>query len=91
LSLFRSAFKTIGEPKPLKFGTFLKIFRSGPISRRFQAQTNAAKERTLATSRGTKDCVRQALAAGIPTYLIDGDDAAPKRITVSDWRLASWV
>jgi hypothetical protein len=30
-------------------------------------------------------------AAGIPTYLIDGDEAAPKRIKLDAWRLASWV
>ncbi len=29
-----------------------------------------ALQRSLATSKGTKDCVRQALAARIPVYLV---------------------
>ena len=49
-----------------------------------------ALHRTLATSKGTKNCVRQALAAGIPVYLIEDEQARPKRITLRDWRLASW-
>ena len=53
--------------------------------------TAALATASAETSNGTKDCVRQAIAAGIRVYLIDGDDAAPKRITLGDWRLASWV
>jgi hypothetical protein len=30
-----------------------------------------ALRRRLAQRRGTKDCVRRAIAAGIPTYLVD--------------------
>jgi hypothetical protein len=38
-------------------------------------------------SKGTKDCCRQAIAAGIPTWLIDSDDGEPKRLTAEDPRL----
>jgi hypothetical protein len=47
-----------------------------------------ALHRTLATSKGTKDCVRQALAAGIPVYLIEDDRAIPTRLQEEDARLA---
>lgn len=39
-----------------------------------------AVHRNLAWSRGTKDAVRRCLKAGIPVWLIDGEDAEPKRI-----------
>jgi hypothetical protein len=43
----------------------------------------------LANSKGTKDCARRAIAAGIPTYLIDGDgdDARPRRLRADDPQL----
>jgi hypothetical protein len=47
-----------------------------------------ALHRSIATSRGTKDCVRQALAAGIPVYLIEDDSATPRRVQADDARLA---
>jgi hypothetical protein len=47
-----------------------------------------AMRRTLATSKGTKDCIRQALAAGIPVYLIEDERAIPRRVQVEDKRLA---
>jgi hypothetical protein len=47
-----------------------------------------ALHRSLATSKGTKDCVRQALAVGIPVYLIEDDRAIPRRIEPGDKRLA---
>lgn len=40
-----------------------------------------AASRDLWSSKGTAGCVRLALAAGIPVWLIDGDDVAPRRIT----------
>jgi hypothetical protein len=58
--------------------------RAGPI--RNQAMVDAGAEfviavhRSLAWSRGTGDLVRRALAAGIPVYLIDGEDVVPRRI-----------
>lgn len=39
-----------------------------------------AVHRDLAGSRGTKDCVGTALDAGIAVYLLDSDDAEPRRI-----------
>jgi hypothetical protein len=47
-----------------------------------------ALNRTIQTSRGTRDCFRQALAAGIPTYLIEDEDAIPLRVHSGDERLA---
>jgi hypothetical protein len=38
-------------------------------------------------SKGTKDCCRQAIEAGIPTYLIDSDKAKPKQLRADDPRL----
>jgi len=47
-----------------------------------------ALHRSIAKSTRTKDCIRQALAAGIPTYLIDNDRAIPRRMNSADSRLA---
>jgi hypothetical protein len=46
-----------------------------------------AFDRTLEYSRGTKDCISQALAAGMPVYLITGEAGRPKRIEADDVRL----
>jgi hypothetical protein len=46
-----------------------------------------AFHRFLRQSRGTKDCVRRAIAAGIPTYLIDSKAARPWRLRAGDARL----
>lgn len=40
-----------------------------------------AVSRDLRASKGTAGCVRLALAAGIPVWLIDGDEVVPRRIT----------
>jgi hypothetical protein len=42
------------------------------------AEMCIAFHRFLATSRGTKDCVRRAIEAGIPTYVIDSDGFAER-------------
>jgi hypothetical protein len=34
----------------------------------------------LANSLGTRGLVARALASGIPVYLIDGEDAEPRRV-----------
>ena len=47
-----------------------------------------ALHRTLETSTRTKDCVWQALAAGIPVYLIEDERAIPKRVEAGDKKLA---
>jgi hypothetical protein len=58
---------------------------AGP--RRNQAMVDAgadfciAVHRNLASSKGTKDCVRRCLKAGIPVWLIDSEDATPRPIT----------
>jgi hypothetical protein len=58
--------------------------RAGPIRNAAMVAAGAnfciAVHRSLAWSRGTRDLVERALAAGIPVYLIDGEDAEPKRI-----------
>ena len=63
----------------------------GPARNREMVKAGAdlclAFHRSLATSKGTKDCARQALAAGIPTYLIDSDVGLRRRLRGDDARL----
>jgi hypothetical protein len=65
---------------------------AGPACNREMVQAGAdlclALHRTLETSKRTKDCVRQALAARIPVYLIEDDRAIPRRVPAEDARLA---
>jgi hypothetical protein len=51
------------------------------------AEMCVAFHRFLATSRRTKDCVRRALEAGIPTYLIDSEKTETRRLWAGD----GWV
>jgi len=46
-----------------------------------------ALHRSITTSKRTKDCIRQSLAAGIPTFLIEDERAIPRRIEAGDQRL----
>jgi hypothetical protein len=46
-----------------------------------------ALHRSIAASEKTKDCVRQAIQAGIPTFLIADDRAIPSRLRAGDSRL----
>jgi hypothetical protein len=46
-----------------------------------------AFHRFLRQSRGTKDCVRRAIEAGIPTYLVDSEEPRPRRLRADDVRL----
>jgi hypothetical protein len=39
-----------------------------------------ALHRFIGNSKGTKDCVRKALAGGIPTCLIEDETASPRRL-----------
>ena len=39
-----------------------------------------ALHRSIETSKGTKDCVGQAVAAGIPVYLVEDERAIPRRV-----------
>jgi hypothetical protein len=65
---------------------------AGPSRNREMVNSGAdlciALRRTLETSKGTKDCVRQALAAGIAVWLIEDDRAVPRRVQADDERLA---
>jgi len=47
-----------------------------------------APHRSITPSKRTKDCIRHALAAGIPTFLIEDERAIPRRIEAGDERLA---
>jgi hypothetical protein len=64
---------------------------AGPARNREMVESGVdlciAFHRSLATSKGTKDCVRQALAAGIPVYLIEDDHGTPRPIQAGDERL----
>ena len=42
---------------------------------------------SIETSKRTRDCVNQAIQAGIPTYLIENDRAIPRRLKRGDARL----
>jgi hypothetical protein len=46
-----------------------------------------AFHRSIETSKATKDCVKQALAAGIPTYLVEDAKGIPRRLQAGDERL----
>ena len=50
-----------------------------------------AFHRFILNSTGTKDLARRAAAAGIPTWLVEGEDARPTRIWGDDARLAPRV
>jgi hypothetical protein len=45
-----------------------------------------ALHRFLRQSRGTKDCVRRAIEAKIPTYLVDSEQGRPRRLLADDPR-----
>lgn len=47
-----------------------------------------ALHRDIASSKGTKDCARQAIGARIPTWLVDSDEANPTRLLADDPRLS---
>jgi hypothetical protein len=64
---------------------------AGPIRNQAMVDAGAAMSlafhRAISASKGTRDCVRRAIAAGIPTYLIDTERAEPKRLRGGDARL----
>jgi hypothetical protein len=63
---------------------------AGPARNREMVQSGAdlcvALHPTLETSKGTRDCIRQALAAGIPVWHIEDDRAIPRRVMADDAR-----
>ena len=69
------------EPPPAGRSMGLK---AGPV--RNQAIVSAGASvcldfhQAISASKGTKDCCRRAVKAGIPTFLIDSDRAEPKRL-----------
>ena len=76
----------VTDEELLRFGK-----RAGPIRNREMVRAGAglclAVHRFIFNSKGTKDCARQAIEAGIPTYLIDSEKAVPKRLRADDPRL----
>jgi hypothetical protein len=47
-----------------------------------------ALHRSIGTSQRTRDCARQAIQAGIPTFLIADERAIPSRLQRADARLS---
>jgi ABC-type sugar transport system substrate-binding protein len=72
------------------FGADWEKYSKGAGPRRNQEMVAAgadfaiAVHKSLARSRGTKDCVRRAMAAGIPVWLIDSEDGEPRRVREID-------
>lgn len=64
---------------------------AGPVRNAEIVATGAemclAFHRAIGASKGTKDCVRRAIGAGIPTYLVDSERAEPRRLRAGDARL----
>jgi hypothetical protein len=46
-----------------------------------------ALHRSIAKSKGTKNCILHALNAGVPTYLIEDERGIPRRLGADDARL----
>jgi hypothetical protein len=65
---------------------------AGPTRNREMVQAGAdlciALHRSIETSRGTRDCIRQAIAAGISVWLIEDERGVPKRVQADDKQLA---
>lgn len=70
------------EPHPADWDAHGK--GAGPLRNAAMVDAGAdlciAVHRDLAGSKGTKDCVRRALTAGIPVWHIDSEDVTPKPI-----------
>lgn len=45
------------------------------------AELAIAVHRDLRGSKGTADCVRRCLEAGIPVWLIESEEVTPERVT----------
>jgi hypothetical protein len=92
---FDSACRGLGvktEVHPVTGGDWERLGKkAGPLRNEEMVRAGAglcvALHRFLSNSKGTKDCVRRAVGAGIPTYLIDSDRAVPVRLSPGDPRL----
>jgi hypothetical protein len=77
------------EPCPADWDRLGK--RAGPIRNGVMVAKGAdlciAVHKFLMNSKGTRDCCNQAIAAGIPTFLIDSDAVIPMRLRADDPRL----
>jgi hypothetical protein len=64
---------------------------AGPVRNAEMVKAGAdlcvALHRSISASKGTKDCVRKALASRIPVYVIESDKAVPRRVREGDERL----
>lgn len=83
---FADACQEIGvdhEPHPARWRELGA--RAGPIRNAEMVAAGAvlclAVHRDLKGSKGTRGCVKLALAAGIPVWAIDSEDSEPRRIT----------
>ena len=70
------------EPHPADWDRLGR--KAGPVRNAEMIETGAglclAFHRNLERSKGTRDCVRRAIAAGIPAWLVDSENGEPKRI-----------
>jgi len=90
---FASACRDLGisaEPRVADWKGLGNI--AGPVRNKEMVDSGAdlciALHRSIARSKGTKNCVCHALNAGIPTYLIEDERAIPRRLGVGDASLA---
>jgi hypothetical protein len=77
------------EPHPVDWDRLGK--RADPVRNQEMVDAGAAMcialHRFLANSKGSRNCVRLAIEAGTPTYLIDSEKAEPRRLRAEDPRL----
>ena len=70
------------EPHPADWESYGKS--AGPRRNKEMVDAGAtlclAVHKSIKYSKGTASCARLAIAAGIPTYLIDSEDGEPKRL-----------
>lgn len=70
------------EPHPARWDEL--GLRAGPARNSEMVALGAALavavHRRIEWSKGTRDCANKCIVANIPVYLIDGDDAEPRRI-----------
>ena len=64
---------------------------AGPLRNQEMVDAGAglciALHRAISSSKGTRDCARRAIAAGIPTWLVSSERGEPRRLLAGDSRL----